>query len=122
MALIDSLALEVAQNEALAQPMNLTTKSGASQVPMNLTGGSFFAQVRKKQSATSDLIATLSVEIVDAAAGSILIKLASAITKDLAPGRYVYDILFRPSALGEPDNLWAAPFVVLPAVSVWPTP
>jgi hypothetical protein len=87
---------------------------------MDLTGATFFAQVRKKRTITSDLIATLTVTIEDAANGEIEIGLAEEVVRDIAPGTYVYDLLVRIGA-SPTDNLWSAPFIVEQGVSQWPT-
>lgn len=120
-AYVDKFKVVVAQNEALAQVFDLTVDDGAgNQVPLDLTGITFHAQVRKKRSVAAELLADLEVVITDALAGTIELRLDVALVGQIPPGTYYYDILMEIDG-GEPDNLWSAPFVVEPGVTVWPS-
>lgn len=119
---VDKFAITVAQNEALAQPFDLTVDNGNGlQIPFDLTNAVFHAQVRKRRSTDSELLATLEVEITDAVNGSISLNLDQTVTTALTPGAYSYDLLVSVDD-GPIENLWASTFVVEPGVTVWPTP
>lgn len=65
--------------------------------PINLTNYVFESQVRKSYysiNATANIIMT----VVDAANGNVSMSLDAANTANIAPGRYVYDILVTDSS------------------------
>ena len=61
--------------------------------PLNLTSYTAASQIRKHPDSLSST-ATFNVGFVDRNNGRIRVSLASTITKEIKPGRYVYDVLF----------------------------
>ena len=59
--------------------------------PTNLTNYTAAAQLRKSYYSTT--ATDFTVAVTDAAAGQITMSITSANTANLAPGRYVYDLL-----------------------------
>ncbi len=59
--------------------------------PTNLTNYTAAAQLRKSYYSTT--ATEFTVAVTDAAAGQITMSITSANTANLAPGRYVYDLL-----------------------------
>jgi hypothetical protein len=60
-------------------------------VPTNLSDYLAAAQLRKSHYSTS--ATNFSVEITDTQAGEITVSLDAAVTANITPGRYVYDLL-----------------------------
>lgn len=61
--------------------------------PLNLTSYTAASHIRKHPDSLSPT-ATFNVGFVDRNNGRIRVSLASTITKEIKPGRYVYDVLF----------------------------
>ena len=69
-----------------------TLEDGVSNSPINLTGFGVAAQMRKHAGAVTG-ITTFTTSFYDATGGKIKIGLSTAITSQLKPGRYVYDVV-----------------------------
>lgn len=67
------------------------TVNGSDGSPTNLTNYTAAAQLRK--SYYSSTATNFTVNITDAAGGTITMTLTAANTANLTPGRYVYDLL-----------------------------
>lgn len=61
--------------------------------PLDLSGYSAASQIRKHPESLNPT-ATFNVGFIDRSNGRIRVSLASTITADIKPGRYVYDVLF----------------------------
>ena len=81
--------LTVNTGTTFSQIFNL--ESTSSNAATDLTGYSIQAQMRKHSDAPTktDFTAT----IVSPASGRIRVGLSTSVTRDLAPGRYMYDVL-----------------------------
>ena len=93
----------------MAQKANIVIDQGAdfysevqldtgSELPVSydLTGHDILAQMRKWHTSTNYI--EFTSEIVDAANGTFSMSLSSDITKDITPGRYVYDAIIIDAA------------------------
>ena len=66
-------------------------EDSTTNLPLNLSGYAINSQIRKTYS--SSAFTVLHTNIVgDSTDGTIAISLASTITKEIKPGRYVYDV------------------------------
>ena len=63
---------------------------------LNLTGYTVESQLRKTY--TSSTAVSFASTITDATKGKVQISMASTITADLKPGRYVYDVVITDTA------------------------
>ena len=86
MAYID---LFVDQGTDYQTNMDLKNDDGT---PMSVAGYTFTGQLRKSHYSTN-LPANLIVTIIDGPNGNLKITMASEVTANIKPGRYVYDIL-----------------------------
>lgn len=77
-----------------SQDLYLDNADGTS---LNLVGYAASAYIRK-HAESSTKTAEFDVGIVDANNGRIRLSIASTITADIKPGRYVYDVLLRDSS------------------------
>lgn len=68
--------------------IDLTSPDG---LPYNLTGYTIASQMRKNY-ATSTAAATFGASSQVPTSGQITLELAKAVTTDLEPGRYLYDV------------------------------
>ena len=72
----------------------ITLEDGVSNSPINLTGFSVSAQMRKHAGAQGPLgITTFTTSLYDATGGKIQIGLSTTQTAALKPGRHVYDVI-----------------------------
>lgn len=62
-----------------------------SEVPMDLTGYSFAADIKAGDGET--VVGTFTFDDTDAATGLILMEMAASVTRKLAPMDYQYDVL-----------------------------
>lgn len=83
--------------------------------PIDITGWTFLAQVRKN-SEDDTVVLTPTVSIVDATGGEFKFESPPADTKDLTPGRYVWDLQSTTPA-GEVDTWVAGEAIVAGDVS-----
>lgn len=59
--------------------------------PKNLTGYTFASSIKKSYYSLNP-VATFSVNYTNASTGEIVLELSSTQTKDIKPGRYLFDI------------------------------
>lgn len=85
MAYID---LFVDQGTDFYTNMDLTNDDGT---PMGVAGYTFAGQIRKSYYSKNPT-ANLVITVVNSATGNLSISVPAAITANVAPGRYVYDI------------------------------
>lgn len=112
------LSITVATNEAVNRSLTLTTKDGAgATIPLNLTGATFKAEVRKAAGATGGPLCEITVTIVNAATGEIKFRVAQSLLASIKPGSYFYDLVYTPAG-GDPDRLWQAGFTVIAGVTL----
>lgn len=112
------LSISVATNEALNRTLTLTTKNGVgATIPLDLTGATFKAEVRKAAGAPGAPIATIDVTILDAPNGQIKFYVAQSALGSVKPGSYIYDLVYTPAG-GDPDRLWQAGFNVVAGVTL----
>ena len=72
--------------------MTFDIEGGVSGDPLDLTGYSASAQLRKSHS-SSTAVSFAATTGVDASFGEVKVSLAATVTANLKPGRYVYDVL-----------------------------
>jgi hypothetical protein len=116
---VEELALESKNNEGIDEVIYLTEEVDGVEIPLNLTGRTFFAQARRGKTSEADLICEIGVAIYGPATdGALRLTVSDAIMKTVDPGRGFYDVLTRVGA-GVIDNLYQAPFNVEGGISVW---
>lgn len=116
---IEDLALVSKNNEDLDEVIFLTEEVDGVDVPVNLTGRTFFGQARYDRTLESDLICDLTVMVYgEPEDGALRIFVPAAIMATIDPVKGYYDILTRAGA-GSVDNLYQAPFRVEGGVSKW---
>lgn len=109
---VDDLALVSKNNEGISEIFQMTTEVDGEEVPIDLTGYTFFAQARAGKSKTADLICEIMVEVFgDPTEGKLLYTVTDAVMRDVGMVRGHYDVLTR-SGTGIVDNLYMAPFQV----------
>ena len=74
--------------------MDLTEDDGS---PINVTGYAFTGQIRKSYYSTNPT-ANLVISIVNGPNGNLNITMSSAVTANISPGRYVYDVKMMDTA------------------------
>ena len=74
-----------------------TLESSNSNSPLDLTGYTVYSQMRK-HSASSTYF-NFNTSIVNVFMGTINIGLASSITSNIKPGRYIYDIVITKNSI-----------------------
>lgn len=74
--------------------------------PLNLVGYAGSSYIRKHSESLSPT-ATFNLGFVDRANGRIRVSLASTITKEIKPGRYVYDVLFDYQGSASNEGVWS---------------
>ena len=80
--------LYVDQGTDYCTTMDLANDDGT---PINVTGYTFSGQIRKSYYSTNPA-ANLAIVVLDSANGNVSITMTSAVTANITPGRYVYDI------------------------------
>lgn len=85
MAYID---LYVDQGTDYHTNMDLTNDDGTA---MSVTGYTFTGQIRKSYYSTNPT-ANLVISIINGPNGNLNIAMSSAVTANISPGRYVYDV------------------------------
>ena len=71
------------------------TMDSPNGLPYDLTGAVAKAQIRKSyysSNATAEFVTTIPVPAIQ---GVITLSLSAAVTANIAPGRYVYDVLLK---------------------------
>lgn len=69
---------------------NIITVSSSSGAPLNLTGYTVASQIRKSYS--SSIAYNFTSSIFNAASGQVRLQLAASASRDIPPGRYLYDV------------------------------
>jgi hypothetical protein len=69
----------------------LTLTDDNTNLPINVLGYSISANVKRSYYSVNNS-AVFTTTINDAANGNVTISLSSSVTKDVKPGRYVYDV------------------------------
>lgn len=82
----------VEQNSAFSLPVNLTTISGSTESPLNLTGYTAKASIKKNYQDTK-VFATMSVNNVLNTSGSVDLGITATQTKLIPVGSYVWDFI-----------------------------
>ena len=114
---VEELALESRNNEGISEIITITAEVDGIDVPVDLTGRTFFAQARTGKNKTADLLCEIEVMIEgDPTEGRVLLTVDDAIMRDVPPVKGHYDVLMR-SETGYIDNLYMAPFLVGTGVS-----
>lgn len=110
---VDDLALVSKNNEGIDEVFAMTAVDDTgTEVPIDLTGYTFFAQARVAKSKTADLICEIFVEVFgDPTLGQLKFSVSDEVLRDVEPVRGHYDVLVR-SGEGIVDNLYQAPFQV----------
>ena len=80
--------LNIDQGASFTTTLDLAADDGT---PVNLTGCTFIAQIRKSYYSAS-VTETFSINVSNPISGNLAISLASANTANIRPGRYLYDI------------------------------
>lgn len=80
--------LTLDQGTTFAATLDLTNDDGTA---INVANNSFQSHIRKSYYSNT-LIANLTISVVDAANGSIVLGLDSANTANIRAGRYLYDL------------------------------
>ena len=75
--------------------LDLTADDGSA---INITGYTFSGQIRKSHY-SSNPTANLVISVTNANNGNTLVSLSSAVTANIAAGRYVYDIKMRDGSI-----------------------
>lgn len=108
----EALALTSKNNEGINEMFSLTTEVDGVEVPLDLTGYTFFSQARVTKSPTGELICPIQVSIWgDPTEGKISLVVSDEVMRNINPVRGHYDLLVK-SGAGIVDNLYMAPFVV----------
>lgn len=109
---VEELALISKNNEGISEIFEMTVEVDGVDVPVDLTGYTFFAQARTAKSKTADLLCEIEVSIYgDAADGKLLFSVSDEVMRTVPTARGHYDVLVR-SGTGSADNLYMAPFQV----------
>lgn len=117
---VEDLALVSKNNEDLDEVIFLTEEVGGVDVPVDLTGRTFYGQARYDRTLESDLICDLQVTVYgDPTKGALRIYVPEAVMRTLEPAKGYYDILTRAGVGGSIDNLYQAPFRIEGGVSKW---
>lgn len=82
--------LVIYQGDTFEEDFTFDT-GGATPTPIDVTGYVFRAQIRRR-ALDDDALVDFTAEIVDGAAGQIMLSLTPEETADLAPGRAVWDL------------------------------
>ena len=80
--------------DAGADFQQIFTLEGSNNSPLNLTGYTATAKMKKHPASLNDT-AIFSVSVINAALGQLKISLGNVTTRDIKPGRYSYDILLN---------------------------
>jgi hypothetical protein len=110
-----STNLFIEQGSDFTRTITLEQKIGATIVPLDLTG--FTAEAKLKKSYYSQTSVDFVVNIVDAINGKLTISLTNAETSALKPGRYVYDIVIVSAGLLR-DRVLEGTVIVTPGVTL----
>ena len=109
---VEELALVSKNNEGISEIFEMTAEVDGVDVPVDLTGYTFFAQARTAKNKTADLVCEIQVEIYgEPEEGKLLFTVSDEIMRDVTIVRGHYDVLCR-SGTGIIDNLYMAPFQV----------
>jgi hypothetical protein len=83
--------IEIIRGDDYSHVVTLNTRSGTTVTPVDITGRTYTAQLRKALSQTS-ADATFTCTVTDAANGEITITMSHTITAALTPGCYYWDL------------------------------
>lgn len=86
--------LTVDQGADFQSTLDLIADDGTA---INVAGYVFSSQIRKSYY-SSNAAATITVTVADEANGNLILSLSSAITANIMPGRYLYDVKMRDTA------------------------
>lgn len=93
----------------------LITVQSASGLPLNLTGYTVAAQMRK--SFSSSQFHTFTCEVADAPTGKIRVSLSAAATEDIVPGRWLYDVEITQTSTGKKKRVVEGIAVITPQIT-----
>lgn len=83
--------IEIIRGDDYSHVVTLATRSGNTVTPINITGRTYTAQLRKAKSQVSP-DATFTCLVTNAAGGEVTVTMAHAITAALDPGCYFWDL------------------------------
>lgn len=83
--------IEIIRGDDYSHVVTLATRSGTTVTPVNITGRTYIAQLRKAKSQTVP-DATFTCTVTNASAGEVTITMAHAITATIDPGCYYWDL------------------------------
>lgn len=81
--------IEIIRGDDYSHVVTLATRSGTTVTPINITGRTYMAQLRKAKSQTLPT-ATFTCVVTNGAAGEVTITMAHAITAFIDPGCYYW--------------------------------
>jgi hypothetical protein len=83
--------ITIVRGDDYTHVVTLNTRTAGVLTPVNITGRTYTAQIRKNK--TQDSVdATLTCSVTDAVNGEITITLANTTTTNLRPGTYYWDL------------------------------
>lgn len=108
----DFVELQIESGATFSTQVEVNDASGA---PKNLSGYSVRSQLRK--SYYSSTATNFTINLVDAASGSIELEMAANTTANLRAGRYVYDVEIEEQSTGVVTRIFEGIVTVLPSVT-----
>lgn len=116
---LEELALTAKTNEGIDEIIYLTERVGKVDVPLDLTGRTFFAQARRTKAMDGELICDISATVYGPPEdGAVRLIVQEDVIATLDPVKGHYDVLTR-AGDSVVNNLYMAPFVVEGGVSRW---
>lgn len=94
---------------------NVYTVTNPNGTPLDLTGYTANAKIRKYPSSTT--YSSFGVGIITAA-GQVIVSMANTVSGALTPGRYYYDVIITASASNKKTKIIDGMALVTPSVSI----
>lgn len=91
------------QGDAWSRTFRFWTNA-AHTIPLDVSGRTFTAKIRTSRSATT-AVGSLTIDATNAATGTIVVSLGSALAALLAPGAYVWDVEWLVSGADLPTTV-----------------